>query len=209
MKTRIIFIGAGVVAALVVLRLVLAGSSVSTPGDVAVDTTGASAQSTATSRQAVAAAPTAEPTPASEQPTPSAAATDSAAAEPIAAPQVQVSGTAVSVERKPLLLLNPTTVRQGSSIGVTASGFDAGATVDLVLKRNAGDDSNQLTSMEVDKSGGFGGLNFPVPDSLPRGNFVVEARQQNSNKVAHATAVVAGIRSSPVCRWTSHPPVHK
>ncbi|MBV9174798.1 MAG: LysM peptidoglycan-binding domain-containing protein, partial [Chloroflexi bacterium] len=142
---------------------------------------------TVTSQEAVAAAPTAA-APATEETTPL------ATAEPIASADTNVAPTPASTQtpRKPLVLLNPTTVRQGSSIGVTGSGFDAGATVDLALKQSADDAGTQLTTVQVDKSGGFGGLNFPVPDSLPRGNFIVEARQESSDKLAQATAVVAG-----------------
>jgi hypothetical protein len=174
-----------VVVALVVARLIL-GAATSTPGDVAVDTTGASAAATVTSQHGVAAAPTASPVAASVQATPS------TAAEPTSPPAAQPTPTAVTAERKPLLLLNPTTVRQGSSIGVTGSGFDAGATVDLVLKQDATDPGKPLTNVQVDKSGGFGGFNFPVSDSLPRGNFIVEAHQADSDKLARRTAVVAG-----------------
>ena len=105
---------------------------------------------------------------------------------------VQIQGTAVSIEAKPLLLLNPSTVRQGSSVGVTGSGFDPGATVDIYVKQQASDSVDPLTFIQVDKSGGFGGVTFAVPDALPRGNFLVEADQRESANVARATAVIAG-----------------
>jgi hypothetical protein len=197
MKLRLILIGAGVMATLVVARLALAPSVGPVPDEVAVDTTGASA--VASAARAVAA-----PTPAAAalgEPAAAPAATSAAItptaepvpAEPTGAPAVvRVQGTPISIERRPLVLLNPTTVRHGSTIGVTGSGFDAGATVDLVLKRQAGDTGDALAFVQVDKSGGFGGMTFPVPDSLPRGSFIVEARQRNSEKVARATVVVAG-----------------
>jgi nucleoid-associated protein YgaU len=105
---------------------------------------------------------------------------------------VQIQGTAVSIEARPLVLLNPSTVRQGSSVGVTGSGFDPGATLDIYVKQQVSDAVDPLTFVQVDKSGGFGGVTFAVPDSLPRGSFIVEARERESAHTATATAVIAG-----------------
>jgi nucleoid-associated protein YgaU len=185
MKQKLIFIGAGLVVLLVAARLVMAQASNS---DVAVDTTGASAGSSAGARTPGATAssivqskgtPGATPAAKPSGPTPT----------PVV---VQIQGTAVSVQAKPLLLLNPSTVRQGSSVGVAGSGFDPGAVVDIFVKQQADDAVDPLTFVQVDKSGGFGGVSFNVPDSLPRGNFIVEADQRESDNVARATAVVAG-----------------
>jgi nucleoid-associated protein YgaU len=185
MKQKLIFIGAGLVVLVVVVRLVMMQSS---SGDVAVDTTGASAGANASARNA---APTASTSPQSSG-TPGA----TAAAKPTGPTPtpvvVQISGTAVSVEAKPLLLLNPSTVRQGSSVGVAGSGFDPGAVVDIYVKQQAQDTVDPLTFVQIDKSGGFGGVSFNVPDTLPRGNFIVEADQRDSDNLARATAVVAG-----------------
>jgi nucleoid-associated protein YgaU len=185
MKQKLIFIGAGLVVLIVAARLVMAQSS---SGEVAVDTTGASAAGRATASPPGATAssivqpkgtpggmPAAKPT----DPTPT----------PVV---VQIQGTAVSVQAKPLLLLNPSTVRQGSSVGVAGSGFDPGAVVDIYVKQQVDDSVDPLTFVQVDKSGGFGGVSFNVPDSLPRGNFIVEADQRESDNLARATAVVAG-----------------
>jgi hypothetical protein len=185
MKQKLIFIGAGLVVLLVAARLIMAQAS---NGDVAVDTTGASAGSSAGARTPGATAssivqskgtPGATPAAKPSGPTPT----------PVV---VQIQGTAVSVQAKPLLLLNPSTVRQGSSVGVAGSGFDPGAVVDIFVKQQADDAVDPLTFVQVDKSGGFGGVSFNVPDSLPRGNFIVEADQRESDNVARATAVVAG-----------------
>jgi len=173
-----------------VVRLVIAR-----PGagdDVAVDTTGASAHAGATARLTPGATGGAQ-----SATTPSGG---TAGATVVAKPSgrtptpvvVQIQGTAVSIQAKPLLLLNPSTVRQGSSVGVTGSGFDPGATVDVYVKQQVSDSVDPLTFVQVDKSGGFGGVSFAVPDSLPRGNFIVEASQRESDNVARATAVIAG-----------------
>src|SRR5437868_2459712 len=175
MKQRLIMLGAGLVLVLVVARIILTGPGAG--GDVAVDTTGASAPTggqtnsrTANSTQtAVTAAGRTPGTTAATGPTPLV---------------VQIQGTAVSIEARPLVLLNPSTVRQGSSVGVTGSGFDPGATVDIYVKQQASDSVDPLTFVQVDKSGGFGGVTFAVPDALPRGNFLVEADQRESANVA-------------------------
>jgi hypothetical protein len=207
MKRWMIVAAVGVVAALAVARLVLAGPAGPTAADVAVDTTGASAATSTSSADA--ASPQATPTGAgassdvSANPRPSAEPTSGAAAaiptavptpaQPTPTPVVlQLQGTNISVVRKPLLLLNPSTVRQGSSIGVSGGGFDAGATIDLVTKQKDDDKGTPITFVQVDKSGGFGGVSFAVPDSMPRGSFIIEARQRDGNKLARATAIVAG-----------------
>jgi LysM repeat protein len=186
MKQRLIVIGAGLALLAVVVRLVM--SRPGTGEDVAVDTTGASAKAGAVARA----------TPGAQQPTVASAGTPGPTlvakpAGPTPTPVVvQIQGTAISIEAKPLLLLNPSTVRQGSSVGVAGSGFDPGATVDIYVKQQASDSVDPLTFVQVDKSGGFGGVTFAVPDALPRGNFIVEADQRESGNVARATAVIAG-----------------
>src|SRR5215471_490617 len=175
MKQRLILVGAGLVVVLLIVRAVT--SRPSSGDEVAVDTTGASGSSRG------AGGPLGKPGAAG-------AATPSG---PTVTPvSIQLQGTAVAVQRRPLVLLNPSTVRQGSSVGVTGSGFDPGATVDLYVKQQASDSVDPLTFVQVDKSGGFGGVSFAVPDSLPRGNFIVEADQRESERVARATAVIAG-----------------
>src|SRR5437879_8781930 len=190
MKQRLILIGAGLVVLVVAVRLVLAQAG-NGSADVAVDTTGASAS-----------AGSGRATPNATSGTQNAGATPNGTpgATLIAKPTgptptpvvVQIQGTAISIQAKPLLLLNPSTVRQGSSVGVTGSGFDPGATVDIYIKQQVSDSVDPLTFVQVDKSGGFGGVTFAVPDSLPRGNFIVEADQRESDRVARATALIAG-----------------
>jgi LysM repeat protein len=185
MKQKLIFIGAGLVVLVVAVRIVMAQSS---SGDVAVDTTGASASSNAAARTAGPTASSIVQSKATPAGTPAAK-----PAGPTPTPVVvQIQGTAVSLQAKPLLLLNPSTVREGSSVGVAGSGFDPGAVVDIFVKQQVDDTVDPLTFIQVDKSGGFGGVSFNVPDTLPRGNFIVEADQRESDIVARATAVVAG-----------------
>ena len=190
MKQRLILIGAGLVLLIVVARLVI--SRPGAGGDVAVDTTGASAQARSGGTNPAAGDRAAQPTDVAARGTPAATLVAKPSGPTPTPVVVQIQGTAVSIEAKPLLLLNPSTVRQGSSVGVTGSGFDPGATVDIYVKQQAADSVDPLTFVQVDKSGGFGGVTFAVPDSLPRGNFIVEADQRESGNVARATAVIAG-----------------
>src|SRR5438067_2638548 len=190
MKQRLILVGAGLVLVIAVGRLVMSRGS--TSGDVAVDTTGASAQSSGPGQVTTVASPAAQQAGSSSSGTPGATLVAKPAGPTPTPLVVQIQGTAVSIQAKPLLLLNPSTVRQGSSVGVTGSGFDPGATVDIYVKQQVADSVDPLTFVQVDKSGGFGGVSFAVPDSLPRGNFIVEASQRESDNVARATAVVAG-----------------
>src|SRR5438477_11927671 len=120
MKQRLILIAVGLLAVVAIVRTIVARPS-SGGDEVAVDTTGASGGRTPVPGKPVAAggSPIVAITPSGPTSTPLV---------------VQVLGTSIAVERKPLVLLNPSTVRQGSSLGVTGSGFDPGATVDVVVK---------------------------------------------------------------------------
>jgi hypothetical protein len=100
--------------------------------------------------------------------------------------------TSVASNRRPLVLLNPGTVRQGSNVGISGSGFDPGAVVDLLFKRKESDQGDTITFVQIDKSGAFGNVAFTVPDQLPTGSFIVEARQRQGEKVGFAVGVVAG-----------------
>src|SRR5206468_1280984 len=130
MNQRLIMVGVGLVVVLLVVRGVM--SRPTTGDEVAVDTTGASGSTRA------AGGPTAKP---GSPPTPSG---------PTVTPvSIQLQGTAVAVQRRPLVLLNPSTVRQGSSVGVTGSGFDPGATVDVVVKQQASDQGDAITFIQI------------------------------------------------------------
>src|SRR5689334_19700614 len=172
-------IAAAVIGLLIVVALVrafLPGSGGS--GDVAIDTTGASAGPGGVRGPAGATAVSATP------PTPG---------PPTVTPvTVPVQGTVSAAARKPLVLLNPGTVRQGSSVGISGSGFDAGAVIDLLFKRKETDQGDAITFVQIDKSGAFGNVSFTVPDTLATGSFIVEARQRVGDKVGFAVGVVAG-----------------
>jgi hypothetical protein len=92
---------------------------------------------------------------------------------------------------KELILLNPTMVRQGSSMGVTGTGFGARATVGVYFKQRQSDPGQLLNVVHADKSGTFYD-NLTVPTSLASGTFFIEARERGSTKVALAAGVIAG-----------------
>jgi hypothetical protein len=92
---------------------------------------------------------------------------------------------------KGLILLNPTMVRQGSSMGVTGTGFGARATVDVSFKQRQSDPGKLLNVVHADKTGTFYD-NLTVPTSLGSGTFFIEARERGSTKVAQAAGVIAG-----------------
>ena len=135
-----------------------------------------------------------EGTPASEA-TPGRSTDQPAKAEPAAQPsptprEIRATGLA---QQGPILLLNPASAKPGSSIGVSGGGFDAGATVDLFLKRSTNDANPQgLGFVQADQSGSFASFSFSLPAEITTGAFIVEARQRQSDKVATADGQVAG-----------------
>src|SRR5262245_45694453 len=185
MIPRIALVAVGILIVLGIARAVLPQSRESE--DVAVDTTGA----TAGQARATAAALGTPPPGAAAAGTATAIAAAATPGPPTATPMT-VQGTVVSQTRKPLILLNPGTVRQGSSVGITGSGFDAGATIDLLFKRKEADKGDAITFVQLDKSGAFGSVSFTVPETMATGSFIIEARQRQSDKVAFAVGIVAG-----------------
>ncbi|HZR00252.1 MAG TPA: hypothetical protein VFC93_15725 [Chloroflexota bacterium] len=185
MKARIALAVIGILVAVAVARAALQQGRGA--DDVAVDTTGATAGqrgATPVSAAATAATGTAAGRPAGT------VASSSPTVTPVT---VQVAqGNTNAAARKPLVLLNPGTVRQGSSVGISGSGFDAGAAVDLLFKRTETDQGQGITFVQIDKSGAFGNVAFTVPDTMATGSFIVEARQRQSDKVAFAVGVIAG-----------------
>ncbi|MBI2863689.1 MAG: hypothetical protein HYX94_03905 [Chloroflexi bacterium] len=93
----------------------------------------------------------------------------------------------LSLKQNPLLLLNPATVKPGSAIGVTGSGFDAGATVNFILKRKKEDQGQNVGFVQVDRGGNLSGFNFALPQDIASGPFILEARQDGAAKAAAAT----------------------
>ncbi len=104
--------------------------------------------------------------------------------------------SSIVTRHDPLVLLNPSSARPGSTVGVTGSGFDPGTTVDVYLKHKKDDQGKALGFVQADKSGSFGGFNLALPADFASGPFIVEVRQHDGAKQAIATGTVAA--NSPV-----------
>jgi nucleoid-associated protein YgaU len=102
-----------------------------------------------------------------------------------------------TVAAKPLLVISPRTVRHGASIGLWGSGFPSGATVDIYLKQEASDSVNPVTVVEADKNGQFTGVTVTVPDSVPSGSLIIQAKEYQGSLTAMATATVTDGADAP------------
>jgi hypothetical protein len=91
---------------------------------------------------------------------------------------------ATSLTSGPLILINPGIVRQGSSITVTGSGFDARALVDLRVTQAGSAQSLASTFAQTDKNGAFSNTTLTVPETLPSGSFSVDAHESNGGQSA-------------------------
>jgi serine/threonine protein phosphatase PrpC len=105
---------------------------------------------------------------------------------------VQIGKNTVGTTPGPLILLNPGVVRQGTGVGVTGSGFDPGAVIDLTITRQGSTTALATSFVQADKWGTFGNGDLTVPTSLSSGNFVVQAKERNSRNVAQAVGTIAG-----------------
>ena len=105
---------------------------------------------------------------------------------------VQIGNNQFSSTPGPLILLNPGVVRQGTAVGVTGSGFDPGAVIDLTVKRAGSATALASTFVQADKGGTFYSGDLAVPMSLSSGTFTVQAKQRNSHHTAQAVGTIAG-----------------
>jgi hypothetical protein len=113
-------------------------------------------------------------------------ATSTATAEP-----AQIGNQPVPSAIGPLLLLNPGVVKQGNQVTVTASGFDPGSAVDIIITRQGSSTALATTHAKADKNG-MVITNITAPTSLSAGTFVVTAQQVNSKNKAQGIGTVAG-----------------
>ncbi len=102
----------------------------------------------------------------------------------------QSAGGTISGDHAPFILLNPSVVRQGSSMAALGNNFSPRAIVDFYLKQNAADPGTLLSFVQADGNGSFAGAVLNLPDTLPAGAFTIEARQRNSNSVAQSQGVL-------------------
>lgn len=110
---------------------------------------------------------------------------------PVAPTPTPMAVSQLVTSHVPLLLLNPSSARPGSTVGISGSGFDAGSTIDLTLKHKADDQGKSLGFVQADKSGTFGGFNLTLPSDFVSGPFIVDAQEHGGSKQATATGTVA------------------
>ena len=166
-RHKLLWVTLGVLAALAVVTWMFNQSL----GPGAVNTTGVSTHQATTSSPPI-------PTPAPATPS----------------PPVTVHGTPVGpvgLTTGTLILLNPGIVRQGTSMGVTGSGFDPRATVDLAIKQQPSDTGQVVSFVQTDRYGTFYGT-LTVPVTVSAGTFFIQAAERSSHKVAQARGVVRG-----------------
>ncbi len=199
-------IAIGGIAGLLAISRIIAG--VGGSGSVAIDTTGGSqgTQSAPATQQATA-QPSHQPTQqATSQPT---HAPKSTTPSPHGPQLLSLSGTQASLTQGPAILLNPGLVRQGSKVAVTGFGFDAGAMLDLLVKRQASDQGSAVAIVKTDENGAFGDANFTLPDAVSSGSFVVLARERNSSKTAQIGGSIAiGVGSAKLASQVGKPGDH-
>ncbi len=105
-------------------------------------------------------------------------------------PPTNGGNAVISSDHQPFILLNPSVVRQGSTIAAIGSDFDPKAIIDFYIKQNGSDRSAHLTFVQADENGSFAGAVLNLPQTQPAGGFIVEARQRNSNNVAQSSGVL-------------------
>jgi serine/threonine protein phosphatase PrpC len=105
---------------------------------------------------------------------------------------INIGGKQITTEAGALILLNPGIVRQGTSVSVSGSGFDAGSVIDLTITRPGSATTLARSAVKADKWGNFASASLNVPMSLSSGSFTVSAHQRNSDATAQAVGTVAG-----------------
>ncbi len=117
-------------------------------------------------------------------------------APPPPPPTVLVNGVPVPVNG-PMLSLDPGLVRQGSHVGVSGSGFDPGSSVDIAFVPAGKGPPQQVGTALVSREGVVNS-GFTAPPMAGTNHGVVIAREQGSNKVAQADAVVPAAQAGTV-----------
>jgi nucleoid-associated protein YgaU len=123
------------------------------------------------------------------------------ALNPAVAPLATSSLTQAIPAAPPLLVLSPSSTRPGGSIGVWGRGFPRGATINIYLKQNAADVVNPVSVVDADQNGQFGGISVNVPESIPPGSVIIQAREYQGSLTASAAATIAA--AQPVAEATA------
>ena len=118
---------------------------------------------------------------------------------------INVNGEAIPTTGQPTVLLNPGLVRPGTKVAVSGFGFDPGAVIDVLLKKDAVDAGTAVTLTKTDETGSFG-TTFVVPENLGSRSPTVLAQERNSNKTAQTKALLpAGMAAVKLGKMTGKP----
>jgi len=117
--------------------------------------------------------------------------------QPKAPRTVEFQGGKIRAEGGPVAVLNPGLARPGARVGVNASGFDAGASVEVVLSSGQSKPSRVATA-KADKEGTVKTeFTFPVAPGGSGGAQTVTVQQPSTDKVAKADMIAqAGVGSA-------------
>jgi hypothetical protein len=108
-------------------------------------------------------------------------------------PTVDLNGAGIPVTGQPIIILNPGLVRPGAKVGLSGSGFDAGARVDVFVtagKDDKGKKPESVASATATKDGTVA-AEFGIPAGSSERQYEVQARQRGSDKSAKAVAMTA------------------
>jgi len=119
---------------------------------------------------------------------------------------VDLGGKKVPAVGGPVAVLNPGLARPGATVGVTGSGFDPGASVQVFLTTGNGK-PQPVASGKVDRHGSVTTeFKFPATAANAGNQHLVTVQQANSDKVAEAELVAqAGVATASVSEDTASP----
>lgn len=119
---------------------------------------------------------------------------------------VDIEGKKVPAEGGPVAVLNPGLARAGADVGVTATGFDPGARVRVLLSTGQSRPT-QVATGKVDRNGSVSTeFTFPEDAAATSDQHVVTVHQVNSDKVAEAElAAQANVATAELSDDTAAP----
>lgn len=119
---------------------------------------------------------------------------------------VDLDGKRVPAAGGPVAVLNPGLARPGATVGVTGSGFDPGATVQVLLTSGTGRPA-EVASDKADRNGAVeAAFTFPAAAANAGDQHMVTVQQANSDNVAEAQLVTqAGVATASLSDNTAAP----
>ena len=118
---------------------------------------------------------------------------------------IDLNGQSIPTSGQPTILLNPGMVRPGTKVAVSGFGFDPGASIDILLKKDSLDAGTSLSLAKTDETGSFA-VSFTVPEQMASRSPIVQAHERNSSKVAQTKALMpAGMAIVKLGKATAKP----